>query len=233
MSTNGLILCTHNSARIDGASADADAALAELVATLTSMGAACDAKAELARGLVFHREAWTLAERLGARYAQVDIACNLVWSLPVLDGHDEAIAIAGEALALGEYDGTPTLRNNLAWLLLERGRIDEASALYRRLASGDDPSLRCFAWARLIEVAARLVDGGCAAASQAALAAVAHTELYQAHAAVITAVLEHGSDADAARALALLREQPLDAYSQQRLDRAIEQRGHLIAPSAR
>ncbi|MEO7244534.1 MAG: tetratricopeptide repeat protein, partial [Rubrivivax sp.] len=206
----------------------------ELVATLTSMGAACDSKAELARGLDFHREAWTLAERLGARYAQVDIACNLVWSLPVLDRHDEAIAIAGEALALGEYDGTPTLRNNLAWLLLERGRIDEASALYRQLASGADPSLRCFAWAKLIEVAARLGDAsGCAAAVQAALAAVAHTELYQAHAAVIASVLEHASDADAVRALGLRREQPLDAYTQQRLDLAIEQRGHLIVASAR
>jgi tetratricopeptide (TPR) repeat protein len=202
----------------------------DLVSTLTSMGAACDSKAEIERGSVYHREAWTLAQRLGARYAQVDIACNLVWSLPVLQRHDEAIAIAGEALALGDYDGTPTLRNNLAWLLLDRGRVDEARVLYAELARSADPSLRCFAWARLVEIAARQGDAtACAANCEAALAAMDGTEMYQAHAAVIIALLEHGSDAEAARALARLREQPIDAYLQQRLDDAIRKRGPVAA----
>ena len=194
----------------------------ELVSTLTSIGATCDAKGELARGLAFHREAWTLAQRLHARYAQVDVACNLVWSLPEQGRHDEAIAIAAEALALGDYDGTPTLRNNLAWLLLDRGRLDDARALYRQLADGADPSLRCFAWAKLIEIAARQGDEQAgAAASQAALVAAGDTEMYQAHAVVIAAVVEYGNDADAERALGLRRDQPLDVYIQQRLDHVI------------
>lgn len=198
---------------------------AELIATLTSLGAACDAKAELARGIVFHREAWALAQRLGARYAQVDIACNLVWSLPELGCHDEAIAIAREALALGDYDGTPTLRNNLAWLLFDRGRLGEAEALYLQLAEGADPSLRCFAWAKLVELAARQGDSAaCAAAVQSALAALAGTEMYQAHAAVMISVLEHADDAAAERALRYRRDQPLDAYLQQRLDQAVSLR---------
>jgi DNA-binding SARP family transcriptional activator len=204
----------------------------ELIATLTSMGAACDSKAELARGLPLHREAWALAQQLGARYAQVDVACNLVWSLPELGQADEAIAIAREALALGDFDGTPTLRNNLAWLLHSRGRLDEAQALYEQLAHGADPSLRCFAWAKLVEIAARRGDAAaCAAASGAALAALEATEMYQAHAAVMAAVLDHGSDADAERALRYVRDQPLDSYIQQRLDQAMARRSAAARPT--
>ena len=198
------------------------------------MGAACDSKRELARGSVFHREAWGLAQRLNARYAQVDVACNLVWSLPELGLHDEAIGVAGEALALGEYDGSPTLRNNLAWLLLDRGRIDEARERYAELSRGADPTLRCCAWARLIEIAARQGDdAACAAASSSALSAMTATELYQAHAAVIIAVLDHGSDADARRALEFRRDQPLDAFIQERLDCAIARRSPGLAQQAR
>ena len=202
----------------------------ELVSVLTSMGAACDSKRELARGLVFHREAWGLAQRLNARYAQVDVACNLVWSLPELGLPEEAIAIASEALALGEYDGSPTLRNNLAWLLVDRGRVDEARERYAELSRGADPSLRCCAWARLVEIAARQGDEpACAAALLSAMASLADTELYQAHAAVIIAVLQHGSDVDARRALKFRRDQPLDAFIQERLDRAIAQRAPVLA----
>ena len=90
------------------------------------------------------------------------------------------------------------------------------------MADGADPSLRCFAWAKLIEIAARQGDEQAgAAASQAALVAAGDTEMYQAHAAVIAAVVEYGNDANAERALGLRRDQPLDVYVQQRLDRAI------------
>jgi DNA-binding SARP family transcriptional activator/tetratricopeptide (TPR) repeat protein len=204
----------------------------ELVNVLTSLGASVDSAGDVARGLPYHREAWALARRLGARYAQVDIACNLAWSLPVLELHDEAIALSAEALALGDYDGTPTLRNNLAWTLFDRGRLDEARPEYQALAQGRDPSLRCFARAKLVEIAARQ-HGARHAAVDAALAAafdaLAGTDLYSAHAAVVVVALDHGDDATAARALGWLRPQPLDAHLQQRLDAALARRG-ITAP---
>jgi DNA-binding SARP family transcriptional activator/tetratricopeptide (TPR) repeat protein len=200
----------------------------ELVNVLTSLGASFDSAGDAARGLPLHREAWALAQRLGARYAQVDIACNLAWSLPLIDGTDEAIALSGEALALGDYDGTATLRNNRAWLLLDRGRVDEARVEYEALARGRDPSLRCFAHAKLVEIAARqhgARDAAVDAALAAAFDALAGTDLYSAHAAVVVVALDHGDDAAAARALGWLRRQPLDAHLQQRLDAALARRG--------
>ena len=196
---------------------------APLAEALTSLGTAWDNKGGLERGLACHQEAWALAGQLGAHYVRVDVAVNLLWSLPELGRHDEALAFGLEALALGDYDGTPTLLNNLAWLHLDRGRLDEAARLYRRLAAGDDPTLRCFAWAKLVQIHA---EQGEEAARRAALAgtlaAMTGTELYQAHAVAILAVLEHGDRDDAPAALAYLRPQPLDAFLQGRLDQALE-----------
>ncbi len=88
-----------------------------------------------------HEEAYQLARRLGLRYAQVDVAINLLWSLAALKRDDHGIAIVREALALGEYDGSAVLRNNMAWSLFERGLDDEAREAYEALAAGGDPTL--------------------------------------------------------------------------------------------
>ncbi|MCE9659645.1 MAG: AAA family ATPase [Burkholderiales bacterium] len=195
----------------------------QLAETLTSLGTAWDNKGDLERGLAFHQEAWALAGQLGAHYVRVDVAVNLLWSLPELGRHDEALAFGLEALALGAYDGTQTLLNNLAWLHLDRGRFDEAARLYRRLAAEGDPTLRCFAWAKLLQIHA---EQGQEAERRAALAgtlsAMPGTELYQAHAVAILAVLEHGDRDDAGAVLPFLRPQPLDAFLQGRLDQALE-----------
>jgi len=160
------------------------------------------------------------------------VAVNLLWSLPELGRHDDALEFGRQALALGDFDGTPTLLNNLAWLHLDRGRRAEAAALYRRLAAGDDPTLRCFAWAKLLQIHAEQgEEAGRQAALAGTLAAMPGTELYQAHAVAILAVLEHGDRDHAAAALAYLRPQPLDAFLQGRLDQALER--HAAAEARR
>ena len=108
----------------------------ELIQVLTSLGAVFDAQGDATRGLVLHEEAYRLAVRLDARYAQVEVAVNLMWALAGLGRNEEACAIAEEALGLGEYDSTPTLRNNLVWSLRELGRIDEAVRVCEQLAAG-------------------------------------------------------------------------------------------------
>jgi len=65
-----------------------------------------------------------------------------------------------EALALGEYDATPTLRNNLAWALRELGRYDEAMRLCEQLAAGADPTLALIGRARLLDMRAGTMTDG-------------------------------------------------------------------------
>jgi DNA-binding SARP family transcriptional activator/tetratricopeptide (TPR) repeat protein len=202
-----------------------------LVRVLTSLGAGYDEAGDPARGLPLHQEAYRLATRLGARYAQVNVAVNLLWSLSGLDRNDEAIAVAREALALGDYDGTPTLRNNLAWVLAERGDLDEARALYEVLAAGADPTLALIAHARLVDLCAR---GGDTAGLQAALtrtvAALTTTEVPVARAAAAIGLLRHGSDAHVERAVAALVPAPLDPWMRERLQNALQARGIDPAP---
>ncbi|HET7526604.1 MAG TPA: AAA family ATPase, partial [Burkholderiaceae bacterium] len=75
----------------------------DLVSVLTSLGAAYDELGQTERGLPLHEEAWRLAERLGARYAQVEVAINWLWCLSALQRNDDGVAIARQALALGDY----------------------------------------------------------------------------------------------------------------------------------
>ncbi len=194
----------------------------ELVQVLSALGALYDGSGDVQRGLPLHREAWALAQRLGARYAQVGIASNYLWCLSALHLYDEAIAIGEAALALGDYDGSDVLRNNLAWVLWDRGELDRAATHYARLTESADPSLRCVAWSKLAEIhAAR----GEAAAQRHAVAAMfeamADTDLYYIHAAAMIAALNYGDADDAARARGYLREQPLDPWIQKRLDESL------------
>jgi tetratricopeptide (TPR) repeat protein len=201
---------------------------------LTGIGAMLDKKGQVDAGLPYHREAWTLARRLGARYVQVDVAVNMLWGMPVLDLHAQAVEITREALAFDDYDGTPTLRNNLAWLLVDLGRLDEALPLYRQLAEGDDPTLRCTARARLVDIHARRGDApGVAAAVEATLSAMAQTDVYLAHAAAMVAVFTHGQFEQAQQALAWRRDAELDPWLQEGLEVALaHHRARVAEPSA-
>lgn len=194
-----------------------------LVQVLTNLGTGHDALGRTEAGLAFHEEALATARALGARHAEVDATVNLLWSLPDLGRHDEAIALGTQALALGDYDGTPALLNNLAFLHWDRGDFAAAEPLYERLSHTEDPTVRCFAWAKRVALAARRGDAAaCDAAIESALATLAATEMYRAHAVVMVAALTHGNAAQRERARAWWRPgQALDPSLQQQLDAAL------------
>jgi tetratricopeptide (TPR) repeat protein len=201
----------------------------ELVNMLTTLGAAHDGAGRHATAVPCHREALAVVRQLGARYGEVEVTLNLIFSLPELGRHDEAIALGEAALALGDYDATPFLQNNLAWLYLDRGRTDEARLLYRRLACGAEPTLRCYACAKLVQIDAERGDpSGCRAAIDAAFDSLPATEIYSAHAVVLVAIFQHGGSSDAERACGWLRAEALEPSLQQRLDAGLARHG--LAP---
>jgi tetratricopeptide (TPR) repeat protein len=198
----------------------------ELIEALTSLGAAFDALGDAARGLPLHEEAYRLAARLDARYAQVAVAVNLLWALSALGRNEEACAIAEEALRLGDYDSTPILRNNLVWCLRELGRIDDAMRVCEELAASADPTLALIAKARLIDMHARRGDAGLAARIDAMLGAMPRTDVYAGHATAAKVALLHGSAEQADRVLAYLQPKALDPWLYGELSQALAARGH-------
>lgn len=194
-----------------------------LAEALTNLGAAFDAGGNFDRGLRHHREAWQLAGRLGARHLQVRVAVNLVESLRNLGRVDEAIAMAEQALALGPYEGSAAIVNNLAAVMLQLGRLEEAAAHSRSLLDDRDPTLRCLACARLLRIAARRgADGEITAWAERTLREMACTDVYLARAAAIASLLDHGPAALRAAALAYVKDEPLPPSVQGWLDRALE-----------
>jgi tetratricopeptide (TPR) repeat protein len=124
---------------------------------LTSLGTLHDDAGRHDEALRLHREAFDLAKALGARYHQVDIAINLVYCYGDLRRYREAEAVGSEALALGAYDNVPLLRNNLASLAFESGRVAEALTHYEQLQQEHgQPFLRAIALARSAEANAVL-----------------------------------------------------------------------------
>lgn len=193
---------------------------------MTSLAAAYDSQGDLQRGLPLHREALTLARRLKANYAFVEAAINLLWSLSSMERSAEGIEIAREALALGSYDGTSTLRVNLAYCLRESGQLEETLALYESLIEDGDPTVAGVALSKAIEIhfALSRAEAGRLAISRAWQAFEA-TDQYIAHACLLAAILQYGTDAEVQRALVYRREQPLDPFLQERLDRFLAERG--------
>jgi DNA-binding SARP family transcriptional activator len=203
-----------------------DAPGIELIQTLTSLGAAFDDLGEVARGLVLHEEAYRLAARLDARYAQVDVAVNLMWALSALGRNVDACALAEEALRLGDYDSTPTLRNNLVWSLRALGRIDEAMRVCEQLAGGADPTLALIATARLIDMQARTGEPGLPARIDALLESMPRTDVYAGRITAAKTVLVHGSAEQVDRVLGYLHPTALDPWLYGELSQALAARGH-------
>jgi DNA-binding SARP family transcriptional activator/tetratricopeptide (TPR) repeat protein len=203
----------------------------DLVGTLASLGSLYTECGQIDQALPILQEAYRLAQRLGARYAQVEVAVNLLRTLSDLQRDDEAIAIAQESLALGDYDASATLRNNMAWSLRALGRLDEARAAYEQLRHGRDPTLALMASAKLVEMAG--AEGHADQAVRGAqhlLDGLHRTEVYLARAVAVLAVLQFGSDAQVQQARTHLRPQPLDPSLSQRLSDALRARG--IDPAA-
>jgi len=203
----------------------------QLIEVLTSLGAAYDELGQPERGLPLHEEAWRLAARLGARYAQVEVAINWLWCLGALQRDDEGVAIARQALELGDYGASATLRNNLAWSLAELGRTGEASALYEELARGSDPTLALIAQAKLVDLRGAVDPGAIGTADiLPVLRAMASTEVYLALASASLPVLRYGSAEQVRAVLGYLRPQPLEPMLVDKLRVALNNRGIDPAP---
>jgi tetratricopeptide (TPR) repeat protein len=203
---------------------------APLVQALTSLGAARDRALGPGTGLPLHEEAWSVAARLGARHLQVNAALNIVEAQQQQGRVDQALRWADAAMALGEFEATPALVNNLSAALLRAGRLDEARLWTQRLEHHARPALRCLARARLLRIAAaqgRAVE--VAERAPALLSAMADTDDYAAQAAGVATLLEHAGTEHHPAALAFVKPLPLHAQVRTWLDLALAKRGHAQA----
>jgi DNA-binding SARP family transcriptional activator len=194
----------------------------ELVEVLTSLASFIDQTGRYDEALPLHREAVAMAQRLKAPYLQVEAAVNLLWCLPEVGLHDEAIAHGERALALGHFDATWTLMNNLAYLYLERGRLDDASRHYQSLVSCADPALSCAAQAKMLQIHAQ--RGHSAQVEDTARALLQRLPKLQhphARAIGVLSLLTHGPSHCRRQALDWVPAVPVDTSLQARLDAAV------------
>jgi tetratricopeptide (TPR) repeat protein len=168
----------------------------ELVRTLTDMGVACEELAEHQEGKKYLQEALRVSKAIGARHLQVVIANNLLWGAVTSGKVKAVLPEAEEALALGEYAATMTLRNNLARAYFSEGQNDKAKYHYETITgSSQDPTLLSIAWARLAELYERDKDGEAVTkALEQATGLLTQTEFSVAHLSVGTAVAKYGTD---------------------------------------
>lgn len=175
----------------------------ELVKTLTDYGVACDELGEHQEGAKHLKEAMRVAKTIGARHLQVVIANNLLWGAVTAGKAKTVLPEAEEALALGEYAATMTLRNNLARAYFSLGQDDKAKHHYETITTASqDPTLLCIAWARLAELYQRSQNHEAMThALDQAIQLLAQTEFSVAHLSVGTTVAKYGTDAQLGRVM--------------------------------
>lgn len=187
-----------------------------LLAQLASLGAILDALGDHQAALTVHKEALEASRAMGARHQFVNVALNLVECYRELGDEQAALDLGAEALALDEVDGTSVLRNNLASLLLEMGRLPEAEAYCLENTQVADPTIRTLAWARLVRVYAH--QGRDESLAEALNEAQQHAPLTEYPVARVMAaahLLDHGTVAQRQLALELvadLRVEELPEY---------------------
>ena len=167
------------------------------------------------------RRALAMARRARAPHIEVEAARNLVIALSNLGRDEEAVAVGEAALTLGDFQGSPVLKNNLALAHKRQQCWDRALALYHAQTADPDANLRCVAWANLIDIHARRgAPDAAALAIEAALAALARSGHPQGRQLVLTAVLMHGNREAVARASALAEQAQLTGALHDVLDAA-------------
>jgi DNA-binding SARP family transcriptional activator/tetratricopeptide (TPR) repeat protein len=203
---------------------------ASQVVMITSLGVAYDELGDIEKGSTLHHQALDLAKQLGARHLQVDVVLNLVWSATELSKIQnnqtptlQAISLGEEALAFGEYAGSEVLRNNLAYIYQELEQFELAVTHYEYLTKqAHDPTLRCIAWARLPKLYAKLTrEHEISNALKNAMLEVDQTQMYLAHVMVLIATLNYGSQSQIEHMLTYQKDQALDPWMQESLDRAL------------
>ncbi len=201
-----------------------------LVQFISGLGALYDDLERHDIALPLHTEALDLARSLGSRYYQVETTINLLFCYADLGRHLDAAGLAEEALNLGDYDGVPVLRNNLAANYFQGGQLDDALRHYLILAElRAQPHLRLIAVARCAEIHARhgRADEAMAGVEQT-LEALPHTDFPVAIGRAAVVVLRYGDKAQLGRLLALLPSldvQRLPAHQREEFDEAMRSRG--------
>lgn len=176
-----------------------------LMAQLASLGAILDRLGQHEAALVVHEEAVQRARATGARQQFVNAALNLMECYRDLGRTEEALAMGEEALSLGEVDGANVLRNNLASLLLELGRLEAAEKYMLVNARCADPTLRVLAWTRLVRIYVHRGDAErLSGALDATLEQAPMTEYPVARIAAALCLAEHGTEAQRRRARTLV-----------------------------
>lgn len=162
---------------------------------LSSLAAIYDDTGRYSAALELHFEALETAKRAGAGYAQVGAAVQMMWGLSHAGRSEEAVRIANQALALGEYSNSEYLRNGLAASLMKLGRFGEAVKIYEDNAERGQITTRALAWGRLASLYAQRGDLKAAArAASASLDCALQTQVFFARIRAAIAVLKHGSD---------------------------------------
>lgn len=164
------------------------------LALLNDKAAVYDNIGKLAEATRLHWENVRVAKRLGSAHHYVNAVSNLMANLIDLGRPEEGLAEAVAAIARG-YPKDSYLRNNTASAYRRLGRYDEAIALYKTLASGDDKNLSINAWSSLAKIYAILNDPPkLQEALEQALLSLTTTDHPLARARVCTAVLNYGSE---------------------------------------
>jgi DNA-binding SARP family transcriptional activator len=198
----------------------------ELVKTLTDMGVAHDQLGESGAALKHHREAMRVAKAIDARHLQVVIANNLLWGAVTTGKIKPVLSEAEEALSLGEYAATMTLRNNLARAYFSLGQNDKAKHHYETITiSSHDPTLVSIAWARLAELYQRSQDSEAVRrALEEAVKLLPQTEFSVAHLSVGSAVASYGTEAQINTVMPFLKDH-LHSGTGQDIQKRLEKRG--------
>jgi tetratricopeptide (TPR) repeat protein len=166
----------------------------DLVSLLITFAATHDNLRRSEEALPLHREAVQLARRLGAKHLQVNASVNHLVCCWMLGRTLEGVPDAEEALGLGEYVGTPTLRLNLAVALSAEQPHRAIELLEVSLQRDPNSRTRLNVMAQLNKLYAD--TGNVSRATELldqAIDAFAEVEVAQSRAAVILAVLRRGT----------------------------------------
>ncbi len=179
---------------------------------LSSLGANYDYSGYVKQALTTFEEALALSKAVKAPHVEQDVAVNLVSYLIDLNRHKEAIEIGENALALGHYDATDYLRNNLAVAYLEIKDSSRAVKQFEVLAEQtENIAIKCNAWARLVHLYANVnLAEKLELALRKTLELAEQTDSPVSMSRAIVSCLQHGSSKDKQAARLLLVKLDLD-----------------------
>ncbi|MFN3265977.1 MAG: BTAD domain-containing putative transcriptional regulator, partial [Deinococcales bacterium] len=205
----------------------------DLSIVLSGLAAIYDDIGRSAEALPLHFEALEIARRTKNRYAQVNAAIPLMWALCHVGRAAEAVQIAREALAFGEFSNSEYLRNGLGAALMQLGELEAALEPYLHNAQCGNNTTQALAWGRLAHIYHQLqqpIQRDHAVAN--ALAAAQQTQVPFARLRACIAVLNYGTNEQLEQILPLVRgKRSPDPNSQTELEAALAARGVSLHPS--